>query len=132
MHSEFDNWAEDWGRACTENGTGTERSVYCDRRKDREKAAYNATKDTPGGLFEAIGEYFRVRTQIEQMETPYPTSGVERFAPRGETSAIEGIIPAQHEENIFTKSACERVDVDGSTEKTAAQQPGNNGNIFTG
>lgn len=132
MCGEFDNWAEDWGRACAENGADTKGAVYRYGRKDREEAAYNATKDTPGGLFEAIGEYFRVRAQVEQMETPYPTSGMERFAPRGKTPAIERIIPAQHEENILAKSACERADADGGSEKAVAQQPGNNGNISTG
>lgn len=66
-------------RSETQNGTVTKRSVYSTGTKDRKTEKSTASAEASGGLFENIGEYFRISEQAERKKTQDETSRLERY-----------------------------------------------------
>lgn len=82
--------SESLGCFVSENLLPGKRALHGDGAENRKKETNKASEEAETGLFEDIGEYFRIREQAQQVETEDETSSLERPSEREEGIQAEG------------------------------------------
>lgn len=82
--------SEGFGYPQAEDLRLTERPIFGGGAENREAKTDTLAEETTSGLFEDIGEYFRIREQAEQVEDEDASGGLERFADREEIIQAKG------------------------------------------
>lgn len=119
------------GRSETQNGTATKRSVHGTGTKDGKTEKSSASAEASRGLFESIGEYFRISEQAERKKTQNEASCVERYE-QGEKSfqASGNDCPAFLKENIRTYITKDGLHTVTDTEGSKSHRYYRNGVIY--
>ncbi len=121
------------GRLEYKDGTASERAFHGGGRKDREEKIYQATRKTEGGLFEAIGQYFRLSSQAEQMEAQNAASCLEGHEECVDTFQVDGASVATFStENVCTLTSEDGLDFVADTKSAEPFRRGYHSHLFNG